>query len=89
MLSAEAEAAYYCPVSGDILAGEIVKQFPATTNQPEQSDASMGIFVMLPEVVGQLADALGKDGDLDFCRTCIGGMCSVFPDNFRLGVLFH
>src|SRR5690606_18834120 len=65
-----------------VLALEIVKQAAALRHQSKQATARMVVLLVALEVLGQVLDALRKDGDLHLGRTCValdgGILCHQF-----------
>ncbi|CCV03230.1 hypothetical protein MESS2_1030087 [Mesorhizobium metallidurans STM 2683] len=69
-----------------ILALEIIKQAAALGDESEQTTAGMVILLVVLEMIGQVLDALGKDGHLDFRRPGIAlGGCE-FSHQFLLAL---
>src|SRR5690606_15758986 len=67
-----------------VLALEIIKQRTALVDHGQQAAARMVVLVVLLEVLGQVADPLGKDRDLHFRRTGIARCTSVVRNDFLL-----
>jgi hypothetical protein len=61
---------------------EVVQQSSPLADQPEQAPPRVMIFDVGFEVVGELADALGNDGDLNFGRARVFFVSSVLLDEF-------
>ena len=73
----------------DILLHEIVEQAAALTDHLVQTAAGVIVLRVLLEVLGQLSDTLGEDGDLDFRRTGVSLVGAVGFDDSGLLVFEH
>src|SRR4051794_30191477 len=83
-LAAQAEALNQLLVAADILALQVVEQAAALTDHDQETTTAVEVLLVGLEVFGQVADALGQDGDLDFRRTGIALTGLVFLDDFLL-----
>ena len=72
VLVAKPKSLDQCPVTFEIGALEVVQKPAATTNHLEETAATMMIFSVRAEVVGQVIYAFGQQSDLNTRRTCIG-----------------
>src|SRR5207237_8693987 len=59
-------------VAFDVLSAEVLEQPPAPPDHLEEPSSLVVILLMGLEVLGELIDAPGQDGDLDLGRTGIG-----------------
>ena len=65
-------------VTVDVLGGQIVQHLAALTNHHQQTTAGVVVVLVYTQVIGQLVDAGGQDGDLDLRGTgvgCVGAVC--------------
>src|SRR5690606_15594338 len=65
-----------------VLALEIVEQAATLVDQLQQATAAVVVLLVGLEVLGQLHDARGEQGDLDFRRAGIVGAALVVGDDF-------
>jgi len=65
-LTSQAEALEYRAITLDILTPQVVEQTAATTDHFEQAAPGEVIFFMGFEMLGEVDDALGQNGNLDF-----------------------
>src|SRR2546422_6904878 len=79
-LAPESEALDQRPVALDILLAQVLEQSAALADHLEQPAAGVVILFVGPEVLGQLFDALGQQGDLNFGRAGIGPAPPVVAD---------
>src|SRR5690606_19392051 len=56
-------------VAGDILAVQVVEQAAAAVDHLQQAAAAVVVLLVELEVLGEMHDACGQQGDLDFRRT--------------------
>ena len=73
-------------VTLDIFLRQIVQQTAALTDHLVHAQTAVVVVGMLLEVLRQLADTLGEDGDLDFGRAGVALMGGVVGDD--VGFLF-
>src|SRR5690606_41655977 len=71
-------------VSLDILLLRVCQQAAAVVDHHQQSAARVVVRVVVLEMLGQVADALGTDRDLDFRRAGVALALGVVLDNFLL-----
>src|SRR5689334_23248357 len=65
-------------------APQIVEQGAALADKLEQPATRMIVLHVRLEVLGQIVDALGEDGDLHFRRASVSGLLGVLLDDFSL-----
>ena len=68
----------------DVLLGQVVEQAATLTDHLVHAKTAVVIVGMTLQVLGELADALGKNGDLDFGGTGVVLVGGVLADNFGL-----
>ena len=85
-LLADAQLCNDRTVTLDVLLCEVVKQSAALTNHLVHTETAVVVVGMDLEVSGQLTDALSENGDLNFGRTGVGLVSSVFCDNVGLSL---
>ena len=73
-------------VTVDILLCQVVQQVAALTDHHQQAAAGVVVVLVYTQVLGQLVDAGGEDGDLDFGRTGVALVGSILQDD--LGTSF-
>ena len=61
-------------IAPDVLLGQVVQQTAALADHLVHTQTAVGILGMLLQVRGELIDALGQDGDLDFRRAGVALM---------------
>ena len=66
----------------DVLLGQVVEQAAALTDHLVHAKTAVVVIGMTLQVLGELADTLGKNGDLDFRRTGVVLMSSILADDF-------
>ena len=66
---------------------EVIQQTPALTHHDEQTAPRAVIFQVLLEVLGQMVDAMGEQGNLDICRAGVALVNPKICDCFRF--FFH
>ena len=74
-------------VTLDVLLSDIVQQTTTLTDELEQTHAAVVVLLVHLQVLGELVDALGEDGDLDLRRTGVGLVGLVVDDDSSLLVL--
>lgn len=65
----------------DVFFGEVVQQTAALTDHLVHAEPAVVILRMLLQVLGELMDALGQNGDLDLGGTGVALMRSIGLDN--------
>lgn len=65
-------------------AAQIVEQPPALAHDLEQATAGVVVLQVDLEVLGELVDALGQDGDLDLGRSGVGLVTTIAVDDALL-----
>jgi len=70
-LLADAEPGDDALVTFKVLALQVVQQTASFADHLDESEARVIVLGVRPEVVGQLLDALGEDGDLDLRGACV------------------
>ena len=73
----------------DVLLHEVVEQAAALTDHLVQAAAGVVVLRVLLEVLGELVDALGENGDLDLGRTGVAGMGCVLLNDSSLFFFAH
>jgi hypothetical protein len=86
LLAAQVQAVGYFDVTRIARLTQISQQSAALANQLEQTAAARFIVFVRAQVLGQLGDAVGQNGDLNFGRTGVGIMTMKILD--RLGLDF-
>ncbi len=71
-------------VTIDITGLDIVEQPPALADDLQQTPATVMVLLVDFEVLGQVRDPLGQDGNLNLGRTGIAVMTLVAADNLLL-----
>ena len=71
-------------VALDVLLGQVVEQAAALTDHLVHAKTAVVVVGMTLQVLGELADTLGKNGDLDFGRTGVVLVGGVLADDFGL-----
>ena len=74
-------------VTLDVLGHQIVQHLAALTDHLQQAAAGVVVLLVDLQVLGELVDAGGENGDLHLGRTGVGLMDAVGLDNGRLFVL--
>jgi hypothetical protein len=82
LLDPQAQAFAQGDIALVILAPEIIQQPPAAADHLQQSPPGGFIVGIGPEVIGQVADPFGQDGNLHFRGTGIALMSAEFLDDF-------
>jgi hypothetical protein len=70
------------PVPFEAARFQVIEQSPTFANQLEQTSARVMVFDVCFEMLGELADALGNDGNLHLGRASILFVRSVFLNKF-------
>ena len=76
-LLADAQLGDNGAVTLDVLPGEVVEQTAALADHLVHAETAVVVLRVLLQMLGELADALGEDGDLDLRRTgvaLVGGV---------------
>ena len=73
-------------VAVDVLLGQVVQEVAALTDHHEEAAAAVVVVLVHPQVLGQLVDAGGEDGNLDLGRTGVALMGCILGND--LGFLF-
>ena len=68
-------------VTVDVLVGQIVQHLAALTNHHQQTTAGVVVVLVYTQVIGQLVDSGGQDGNLDFGRTGVALVGSILQDD--------
>ena len=68
----------------DVLLGQVVEQAAALTDHLVHAKTAVVVIGMTLQMLGELKDALGKNGDLDFGRTGVVLVGGVLADDFGL-----
>jgi hypothetical protein len=68
------------PVSADIRTPQVVQETFATSDHLEESTTAVVILLVEVEVISQIVDLLGEQGDLNAGRASVGLVCPVFLD---------
>src|SRR5438034_5702499 len=71
-LAPQPEALDQRPVALYVLPPEVLEQAAALANHLEQATPGVMVLFVGPEVLGQLLDALGQQGDLNLGRAGVG-----------------
>src|SRR5687768_5454500 len=84
LLFAQTQLLDQAVVALDVLLLEVREQAAALVDHHQQAAARMVVLVVALEVLGQVADALGEDRDLDFGGTGIALGLGVAGNDFLL-----
>src|SRR4051812_4727343 len=87
LLAPEAELLDQGAVALEVLLRQIVEQPAAAADELEQSAARIVILRVRAEMVGELVDAGGQEGDLHLRGPGVGPVPAVLPDDVQLGFL--
>jgi hypothetical protein len=68
------------PVSVDIRSLQVVQETATTSDHLEESTTTMVVLLVGAEVVRQIVDPLGEQGDLNAGRSTVGLMRPIFLD---------
>ena len=71
----------------DVVLGDIVQQTTTLTDELEQAHAAVVVLLVHLQMLGELVDALGQDGDLDLRRAGVGLVGLVVGNDGSLLVL--
>ena len=71
----------------DVAILDVDEQATTLTNEHEQTAARVVILGVLFEVLGEVADALGEDRDLNFSATRILSILAIFGDELCSALL--
>ena len=85
-LLADAEGFDDLDVFVAILGGEIGQEAMALADEAKKGAAGVGVLAVLLEMLGQILDPLGQDGDLDGAGAGVGGALPELLD--EVGGLF-
>ena len=80
-LFADAELFNNHAVARDILLHQVIQQIAAMADHFQQAAAGVMVLLVHLQVLGQVVDPLGEDGDLDLGRTGVPLMRRIFLDN--------
>lgn len=73
-------------VAVDVLLGQVVQEVPALTDHHKEATAAVVVMLVNPQVLGELVDAGGKNGDLHLGRTGVALVRRILGND--LGFLF-
>ena len=88
-LLADTEASDDGTVALDVGFDEIIEQTLSLTDHFEQTASGMVVVLVGLQVLGEVVDSLGENGDLHLGRTCVALMESVLLDNCFFFCLQH
>src|SRR5204862_50398 len=71
-------------VAFDALALQVVEHAATLTDELEQTTARMVVLEVRLEVLGEVGDPLGEEGDLDLGGSGVGIVTTEFSNNFGL-----
>ena len=74
-------------VTLDVLSLEVVEEPPSLSHELQEPAARVVILRMRPQMLGQIVDPSGEEGNLHLCRTCVGRRPTVLLDDLRLDFL--
>ena len=86
-LLSDAELGDAGSVALNVLLGQVVQKVAALTDHLQQAEAAVIVLVMDLQVLGELIDALGENGDLDLGRArvrLVGAVCLDYGSLFFL-----
>lgn len=81
LLLSDAELCDAGSVTLDVLVHEVIEQTAALTDHKKQAVAAVVILLVNLQMLGELIDALGQDGNLHLGRTGVGFMGAVGLNN--------
>ena len=67
----DAQLGNHRAVAVDVLLGQVVQEIPALTDHHEEAPAAVVVMLVNPQVLGELVDAGGENGNLDLGRTIL------------------
>ncbi len=73
-LSTQAESREHLLIALRIGPGEIIEKFPATGDHSKESATGRSVLFIGRQVLGQMVDAGGQEGDLHVCTSGVAGM---------------
>ena len=76
-------------VTLDVLGHQIVQHLAALTDHLQQAAAGVMILLVGTEVLGEVVDSLGENGDLNFRGTRVALMACILLDDLCLFALQH
>src|SRR5439155_26591056 len=88
LLPPEAQARDERPVALDVLAPQVVQQPPAAPDHLQQAAPGVVVLLVRLQVLREVGDALGENGDLDLGRAGIGVAATVLLDDLGF-LLFY
>jgi hypothetical protein len=68
------------PVSVDIRSLQVVQETATTSDHLEESTTAVVVLLVGSEVLRQIVDPLGEQGDLNAGRATVGLVCPIFLD---------
>src|ERR1043166_6933652 len=68
------------PVSVDIRTLQVVQETATTSDHLEEPTTTVVVLLVESEVIGQIVDPLGEQGDLNAGRSTVGLMLRIFLD---------
>ena len=68
------------PVSVDIRTPQVIQETFTTSDHLEESTTAVVVLLVEVEVISQIVDLLGEQGDLNAGRASVGLVCPVFLD---------
>src|SRR4029453_815099 len=74
-------------VSLDVLSLEVVEETPSLAPELEEPTAGIVVLRVRPQMLGQVVDPSGEEGNLSLCRTSVGSTPTVFLDDLQLDFL--
>ena len=80
-LLADTEAGNDSTIALDVCLDEVIEQTLSLTYHLKKAASGMVVVLVLLEMLGEVVDSLGENGDLDFGRTCVTLVKSVLLDN--------
>jgi hypothetical protein len=69
------------PVSVDIRTLQVVQETATTSDHLEESTTTVVVLLVEAEVIRQIVDLLGEQGDLNAGRASVGLVCPIFLDS--------
>ena len=88
-LLSDAELLDDCSVSFDINSLEIAKKVSSVTYHFKKTATAVMVVVVVLKMLVEAVDSVCENSDLNFRRTCVAFVCSVFSDYSLLFVSQH
>ena len=83
-LLTEAESLDKCTIAIDVLVVEILQELAATTYHLGQGTSGTEVFVVLLQVLGEVLNTIGEEGNLALNGTGVLGVLAVLAEDLSL-----